>query len=111
MPKIIVGYLVALTIVSAYIAITSLFMVFPGSVLDDFPIHRSYEILALGLFLLALIYFYKNQLYKKSDIFYKGILVALIIDIFGQIIMSYSATSFDAPHNVAPCSKRRRLFR
>ena len=111
MPKIIVGYLAALTITCAYIAISSLFVVFPGSVIDDFPIHRPYEILALGLFLLALIYFYKNQLYKKSDVFYKGILVALIIDIFGQIIMSYSATSFDAPHNVAPCSKRRRLFR
>src|ERR671910_713202 len=110
MPSIIVGYLVALAIVSAYIAITSLFMVFPGSVIDDFPIHRPYEILALGLFLLALIYFYKNQLYKKSDVFYKGILVALIIDIFGQIIMSYSATSFDTPHNVAHVLKDAGYF-
>jgi signal transduction histidine kinase len=110
MPRIIVGYLVALAIVSAYIAITSLFMVFPGSVIDDFPIHRPYEILALGLFLLALIYFYKNQLYKKSDVFYKGILVALIIDIFGQIIMSYSATSFDTPHNVAHVLKDAGYF-
>ncbi len=59
MPKIIVGYLVALTIVSAYIAISSLFIVFPGSVIDNFPIHRPYEIPALGLFLVALFYFYK----------------------------------------------------
>jgi signal transduction histidine kinase len=110
MPKIIVGYLVALTITCAYIAISSLFVVFPGSVIDDFPIHRPYEILALGLFLLALIYFYKNQLYKKSDVFYKGILVALIIDIFGQIIMSYSATSFDTPHNIAHVLKDAGYF-
>jgi signal transduction histidine kinase len=48
-----------------------------------------------------LLYFYKNQLYKKSDVFYKGILGALVIDIFGQIIMSYSATSFDTAHNVS----------
>jgi signal transduction histidine kinase len=110
MPKIIVGYLVALTIACAYIAISSLVIVFPGSVIDDFPIHRPYEILSLGLFLLALIYFYKNQLYKKSDVFYKGILVALIIDIFGQIIMSYSATSFDTAHNVAHVLKDAGYF-
>jgi hypothetical protein len=95
MPKIIVGYLVALTIITAYIAVSSLFVVFPGSVLDDFPIHRPYELPALVLFLVALIYFYKNQLYRKSDVFYKGLLGALVIDIFGQIIMSYSTTSFE----------------
>jgi signal transduction histidine kinase len=110
MPKFLVGYLAALTIVCAYIAISSLFVVFPGSVIDDFPIHRPYEILALALFLLALIYFYKNQLYKKSDVFYKGILVALIIDIFGQIIMSYSATSFDTAHNTAHILKDAGYF-
>jgi signal transduction histidine kinase len=110
MPKIIVGYLVALTIISAYIAISSLFIVFPGSVLDDFPIHRPYEIPGLALFLVALFYFYKNQLYKKSDIFYKGLLGALVIDIFGQIIMSYSTTSFDTAHNTAHVLKDAAYF-
>jgi signal transduction histidine kinase len=110
MPKIIVGYLVALTIVSAYIAISSLFIVFPGSVIDNFPIHRPYEIPALGLFLVALFYFYKNQLYRKSDIFYKGLLGALVIDIFGQIIMSYSTTSFDTAHNTAHILKDAAYF-
>ncbi|MGI8833706.1 MAG: MASE3 domain-containing protein, partial [Nitrososphaeraceae archaeon] len=38
MPKIIVGYLVALTIISAYIAISSLFIVFPRSFIYDFPL-------------------------------------------------------------------------
>ena len=110
MPKIIVGYLVALTIISAYIAISSLFIVFPGSVIDDYPIHRPYEIPGLALFLVALIYFYKNQLYRKSDIFYKGLLGALVIDIFGQIIMSYSTTSFDTAHNTAHILKDAAYF-
>jgi signal transduction histidine kinase len=110
MPKIIVGYLAALTLITAYIAISSLFIVFPGSVLDDFPIHRPYELPALVLFLVALIYFYKNQLYKKSDVFYKGLLGALVIDIFGQTIMSYSTTSFDTAHNTAHVLKDAAYF-
>jgi signal transduction histidine kinase len=100
-PKFLVASLVILTILSAFVAISSLFIIYPSSVLDNFPLHRPYEIPALALFLLALLYFYKNQLYKKSDVFYKGILGALVIDIFGQIIMSYSATSFDTAHNVS----------
>jgi signal transduction histidine kinase len=109
-PKILVASLVILTILSAFVAISSLFIVFPGAVIDNFPLHRPYEIPALTLFLVALFYFYKNQLYKKSDVFYKGILVALIIDIFGQIIMSYSATSFDTAHNVAHILKDAGYF-
>src|SRR5918999_966697 len=100
-PKFLVASLVILTIISAFIAISSLFIIYPGSVIDNFPLHRPYEIPALALFLVALFYFYKNQLYKKSDVFYKGIVGALIIDIFGQIIMSYSTTSFDTAHNVS----------
>jgi signal transduction histidine kinase len=100
-PKFLVASLVILTILSAFVAISSLFIIYPGSVIDNFPLHRPYEIPALGLFLVALFYFYKNQLYKKSDVFYKGILGTLVIDIFGQIIMSYSATSFDTAHNVS----------
>jgi signal transduction histidine kinase len=109
-PKILVASLVILTILSAFVAISSLFIVFPGVVIDNFPLHRPYEIPALTLFLVALFYFYKNQLYKKSDVFYKGILVALVIDIFGQIIMSYSATSFDTAHNVAHVLKDAGYF-
>jgi len=109
-PKILVASLVILTILSAFVAISSLFIIYPGSVIDNFPLHRPYEIPPLTLFLVALFYFYKNQLYKKSDVFYKGILVALIIDIFGQIIMSYSATSFDTAHNVAHVLKDAGYF-
>ena len=109
-PKFLVASLVILTSVSAFVAISSLFIVFPGSVIDNFPIHRPYEIPGLALFLVALFYFYKNQLYKKSDVFYKGILGALVIDIFGQIIMSYSASSFDTAHNISHILKDAGYF-
>ena len=75
--------LIVLSTVSAGIAIGSLFFIFPGSVIDNYPIHRPYEIPPLVLFLIALVYFYKNQLYKRNDTFYKGILGAILIDIFG----------------------------
>jgi signal transduction histidine kinase len=109
-PKFLVASLVILTSVSAFVAISSLVIIYPGSVIDNFPIHRPYEIPGLALFLIALFYFYKNQLYKKSDLFYKGILAALVIDIFGQIIMSYSATSFDTAHNVSHVLKDAAYF-
>ena len=109
-PRILVASLLLLTVASGILAISSLFIVFPGAVLDDFPIHRPYEIPPLALFLIALFYFYKNQLYKQSDVFYKGLLAALVIDIFGQIIMSYSATSFDTAHNTAHVLKDAGYF-
>ena len=106
----ILASLLILTIVSGIVALGSLFIIFPGVVLDDFPIHRPYEIPPLALFVIALLYFYKNQLYKKSDVFYKGLLASLVIDIFGQIIMSYSTTSFDTAHNTAHVLKVAAYF-
>ena len=95
---------------AAISAVSSLFLVFPAVVLDNYPLHRPYEIAPLVLFLVALFYFYKNQLYKKSDVFYKGILGAIVIDIFAQIIMSYSSVSFDTAHNVAHILKDAAYF-
>ena len=109
-PKSLVAALVLLSCVSTAGAVSSLYIVFPGSVMDNFAIARPYEIPGLVLFLVALFYFYKNQLYKKSDVFYKGILGSLVIDMFGQIIMSYSSTSFDTAHNVAHVLKDAGYF-
>jgi signal transduction histidine kinase len=109
-PKNFVWYLVILSIAAGGVAIGSLFIVFPGSVIDDFPLHRPYELPPLALFVIALLYFYKNKLYNKSDVFYKAILGALVIDIFGQIIMSYSTTSFDTAHNTAHVLKDAAYF-
>jgi signal transduction histidine kinase len=62
------------------------------------------------LFSVALFYFYKRKLYKSEDVFYRGILGALIIDIFAQIIMSYSAVNFHTAHNVAHILKDSSYF-
>src|SRR5918911_2964907 len=109
-PRVFVASLIGLIIFSALVAVSSLFVVFPLSVIDDFVVHRVYEIPGLVLFAIALIYFYKNHLYKKTDVFYKGILLSLVIDVFGQFIMAYSATSFDTAHNVAHVLKDAAYF-
>src|SRR5919198_78249 len=108
--KTLILYLTILAILAGSIAISSLFLVLPASVIDYHSIHRPYEIPPLILFLVALFYFYKNGLYKRNDAFYKGILGYLIVDIFSQIIMSYSATSFDTAHNVAHVLKDAGYF-
>jgi signal transduction histidine kinase len=108
--KTLVVSLAVLAAFAAISAVSSLFLVFPAVVLDNYPLHRPYEIAPLLLFLVALFYFYKNQLYKKSDVFYKGILGAIVIDIFAQIIMSYSSVSFDTAHNVAHVLKDAAYF-
>jgi signal transduction histidine kinase len=94
-------YIIILSIFASSIALSSLFLVFPAAVLDDYSLHRPYEIPPLILLSLTLLFFYKKRLYLKEDIFYKGIIAYLIVDIFAQTIMSFSATSFDTAHNIA----------
>lgn len=108
--KMLLVFLVILACVAAITAISSLFVFFPGIVLDNYPIHRPYEIPPLILFLVALFYFYKRQLYKNNDVFYKGIVGSILIDVFGQLIMSYSTASFDTAHNVAHILKDAAYF-
>jgi signal transduction histidine kinase len=108
--KMLVVFLVILACVAAITAISSLFIFFPGIVLDNYPTHRPYEIPPLILFLVALFYFYKRQLYKKNDVFYKGIVASILIDAFAQLIMSYSTASFDTAHNVAHILKDAAYF-
>lgn len=86
---------------ASIIAFTSLFVVYPASFLDEYSLHRPYEIPPLILFSITLFLFYKKKLYLKKDVVYKGILIYLIVDIFSQVIMSYSTAPFDAAHNVA----------
>ena len=103
-------YLIIVTLLVSIVAISSLFVVFPFSVIDDIPIHRLYETFPLGLFLLSLCYFYKNKIYKNKDIFYTSLVVSIVFDIFGQIIMSYSAHQFDTAHNIAHVLKDAGYF-
>jgi signal transduction histidine kinase len=108
--KMLLVFLAILACVAAVTAISSLFIFFPGIVLDNYPLHRPYEIPPLILFLVALVYFYKRQLYKKNDVFYKGIVGSILIDAFAQLIMCYSTASFDTAHNVAHILKDAAYF-
>lgn len=102
--------LIILAVLAISVVVFSFFTIFPGIVTDDYAIHRPYEIPALVLFSVSLLYFYKKRIYKTNDFFYKGILGALIIDIFGQIIMSLSATNFHTAHNIAHILKNSGYF-
>jgi signal transduction histidine kinase len=101
LPKSLLYYLIILVIYSSILATSSLFVVFPFSVVDDIPIHRPYELIPLALFFISLYYFYKNGIYKNKDIFYISLAISIVFDIFGQIIMSYSAHHFDTAHSIA----------
>ncbi len=97
----IIFYISILGIIAIITSLSSLFLVYPASVLDDYSVHRPYEIPPLILFCLVLFFFYKKKLYQKKDVVYKGLVLYLVIDIFTQIIMSFSAMSFDTAHNMA----------
>jgi len=97
----IVFYIFILGIIAIVTAVSSLFLVYPSSVLDDYSVHRPYEIPPLVLFCLVLFFFYKKKLYQKKDVVYKGLALYLVIDIFTQVVMAFSAMSFDTAHNMA----------
>jgi signal transduction histidine kinase len=101
--------LFTLAFLAVSVVVLSFFTIFPGIVLPH-TIARPYENPALILFSIALFLFYKKKLYNSNDAFYKGILGALIIDVFGQIIMSYSSTNFQTAHNVAHMLKNSGYF-
>ena len=97
----IIFYISMLGIIAIVTAVSSLFLVYPSSVLDNYSVHRPYEIPPLILFCLVLFFFYKKKLYQKKDVVYKGLVLYLVIDIFTQVVMSFSAMSFDTAHNMA----------
>jgi signal transduction histidine kinase len=101
--------LLVLAFLAVSVVVMSFFTIFPGIVLP-YSLARPYENPSLILFSIALFLFYKKKLYKSNDAFYKGILGALIIDVFGQIIMSYSGTNFHTAHNVAHMLKNSGYF-
>lgn len=100
---------IVLAIVAVSVVAISFFVMFPGIVIP-YSLARPYENPSLILFSIALFLFYKKRLYNTNDAFYKGILGALIIDVFGQIVMSYSSTNFHTAHNVAHILKNSGYF-
>ena len=108
--KLLLLYLIIVILFVSIVAISSLFVVLPFSVIDNIPIHRPYEIFPLALFVLSLYYFYKNGIYKNKDIFYTSLAIFIVFGIFGQIIMLYSAQHFDTAHNIAHVLKDAGYF-
>ncbi|HET9807916.1 MAG TPA: ATP-binding protein, partial [Nitrososphaeraceae archaeon] len=108
--KLLLLYLIIVTLFSSIVSISSLFVVFPFSDIDNIPIHRPYELFPLALFLFSLYYFYKNKIYRNRDILYVSIVISIVFDIFGQIIMSYSSHHFDTAHNIAHVLKDSGYF-
>jgi signal transduction histidine kinase len=108
--RLFLFYIIIATLFSSVVAIISLFVVFPFSVIDYIPLHRPYELFPLALFLISFYYFYKNKIYKNKDIFYTSLVISIVFDIFGQIIMSYSAQHFDTAHNIAHVLKDAGYF-
>ncbi|WP_415283651.1 ATP-binding protein [Candidatus Nitrososphaera sp. FF02] len=102
--------IIMVTLITA-VALTfiSFFTVLP-SIVIDYPVHRPYEIPPLALFTAALFLFYQKGLYKTNDVFYKGILLSLLFDVFSQIVMSYSAEPFNTTHNVSHVLKNASYF-
>ncbi|MFL6382266.1 MAG: MASE3 domain-containing protein [Nitrososphaeraceae archaeon] len=102
--------LITLAVLAISVVAFSFFTTFPIIVVTNSAIHRPYEIPSLALFSIALLYFYRKKIYKTNDFFYKGVLGALIIDIFGEIIMSFSASNFHTAHNIAHILKNSGYF-
>ena len=55
--KTTILYLSIVVILAASVAISSLFLVLPASVIDDYSIHRPYEIPSLVLFMVRYLFF------------------------------------------------------
>ncbi len=108
--KILLLYLITITLFVSIVTISSLYVIFPFSVIDNFPIHRPYELFPLALFLFSLYYFYKNRIYKNKDILYTSLVISIVFNIFGQIIMSYSPHYFDTAHGIAHVLKDAGYF-
>jgi len=109
MLKLVIPYTIGLAALSIVVVTLSLTQPFPF-VIIDFPIQRPYEMIGAMLFFTALIFFYKNRLHKNTDNFFKGIMVAILIDIFVNVIISYSSFVFDTAFNVAHTLKNVSLF-
>lgn len=106
---VVVLYVLSLSCFAIAIAIISSSVSFPF--LDvAFEPNRPYEIPAAIIFALGLFYFYKKKLYMIDDNFYKGMLVALAVDISGNIIFTFSSVDFDTAFNFAHILKNVSLL-
>lgn len=99
-PRLIALYTTALAALAGGITLLSIFQPFPF-VTIDFIIKRPYELISAGLFLIAIFSFYKYKIFTINDIFYKAVAVSILVDIFVNIIISYSSFVFDTAFNIS----------
>lgn len=109
MLKLVIPYTLGLAAIAVVVVSISIYQPFPFIIID-FLIQRPYEMLGAVFFATALIFFFRNKLFENSDNFFKGIMVAILIDIFVNIIISYSSSVFDTAFNVAHTLKNVSLF-
>jgi len=98
--RTVILYVFGLSVFAIGIAVISLTVSFPVLNTDLEP-YRPYELPSALIFVFAIFYYYQKKLYTIDDNFYKGILVALVIDTFGNLIFIFSSQDFDSPFNVA----------
>ena len=97
----IIFYISILGIIAIVTALSSLFLVYPSSVLDDYSVHQAVRDTSSNTILFGIVLFLQEKTLSKKDVVYKGLVLYLVIDIFTQVVMSFSAMSFDTAHNMA----------
>jgi len=105
----VIFYTTFLSVLAGTITVFSLSQPLPFITID-FLISRPYEITAAMLFITAAIFFYKRKLHQIQDSFYKGVLLVLVIDVFVNLIISYSSNVFDTAFTVAHVLKNVSYF-
>ncbi|WP_371504902.1 ATP-binding protein [Nitrosopumilus adriaticus] len=107
--KEIIYYTIFLSGLASVVTMISLIQPLPFLTIDSI-IKRPYEILAASLFVFSAIFYFKQKLHHLDDPFYKGVILVLVIDIFGSIIISTSSIVFDTAFNVAHILKNITFF-
>ncbi|MEK0320536.1 MAG: ATP-binding protein [Nitrosopumilus sp.] len=71
------------------------------NIVVDFPIHRPFDVIAAVAFFGSLVYYIKKRIYLRSDPFFTGLGIFLVINLFAESMISLSAVNFDTEFNVA----------
>ena len=108
-PRLVALYTIGLAVLAGVITAISISQPFPF-VTINFIIKRPYEIISATLFLIAIFSFYKYKIFTINDVFYKAVAVSIIIDIFVNIIISYSSFVFDTAFNISHMLKITSFF-
>jgi signal transduction histidine kinase len=90
--------------------IISHFYELPGLILSNSIVARPYDLLALMIFSLGLVLFYKKKLYDLKNPFYKGILLFLIISTAAELLQISTVRLYVTTFTVAHILKITSYF-